>query len=209
MFFQQLFPFLKLRFIFLPLQSTFHSCFQFKHAKIYNNYRGPAVQATKAAAGTKKYDLSKWKYAELRDTINTSCGKCMEVMKNGKLLWLTGNKEIPIWGCNFFYFLAHKLSHSLCYSHLEVKAQLTHKHKGKAYSLNSFCLSLIQVGEEKHGEIVVWAVLMMYFAYIGQNLDLCMQSKEWQCSPFFLKLFFFQQNCKCFIQMIPYNCVLV
>ena len=22
----------------------------------------------------KKYDLSKWKYAELRDTINTSCG---------------------------------------------------------------------------------------------------------------------------------------
>uniref|UniRef100_A0A8B9VUE2 Unconventional myosin-VI n=1 Tax=Anas zonorhyncha TaxID=75864 RepID=A0A8B9VUE2_9AVES len=35
--------------------------------------RGPQVQATKAAAGNKKYDLSKWKYAELRDTINTSC----------------------------------------------------------------------------------------------------------------------------------------
>lgn len=35
--------------------------------------RGPAVQATKAAAGSKKHDLSKWKYAELRDTINTSC----------------------------------------------------------------------------------------------------------------------------------------
>ncbi|XP_074402847.1 unconventional myosin-VI-like [Zonotrichia albicollis] len=35
--------------------------------------RGPAVQATKAAAGTKKHDLSKWKYAELRDTTNTSC----------------------------------------------------------------------------------------------------------------------------------------
>ncbi|XP_042295769.1 unconventional myosin-VI isoform X3 [Sceloporus undulatus] len=35
--------------------------------------RGPAVQATKAAIGTKKHDLSKWKYAELRDTINTSC----------------------------------------------------------------------------------------------------------------------------------------
>ncbi|XP_048701846.2 unconventional myosin-VI isoform X5 [Caretta caretta] len=34
---------------------------------------GPVVQATKAAAGTKKHDLSKWKYAELRDTINTSC----------------------------------------------------------------------------------------------------------------------------------------
>ena len=26
-----------------------------------------------AAAANKKYDLSKWKYAELRDTINTSC----------------------------------------------------------------------------------------------------------------------------------------
>ncbi|NXE54662.1 MYO6 protein, partial [Casuarius casuarius] len=38
-----------------------------------NNCRGPLVQATKAAAGTKKHDLSKWKYAELRDTINTSC----------------------------------------------------------------------------------------------------------------------------------------
>ncbi|XP_060061396.1 unconventional myosin-VI isoform X3 [Erinaceus europaeus] len=34
---------------------------------------GPAVQATKAAAGSKKHDLSNWKYAELRDTINTSC----------------------------------------------------------------------------------------------------------------------------------------
>uniref|UniRef100_A0A4W6D8R9 Unconventional myosin-VI n=1 Tax=Lates calcarifer TaxID=8187 RepID=A0A4W6D8R9_LATCA len=36
---------------------------------------GPQVQATKAAAGVKKYDLSKWKYAELRDVINTSCGE--------------------------------------------------------------------------------------------------------------------------------------
>ncbi|CAL8273108.1 unnamed protein product [Merluccius merluccius] len=35
--------------------------------------RGPQVLATKAAAGVKKYDLSKWKYAELRDVINTSC----------------------------------------------------------------------------------------------------------------------------------------
>uniref|UniRef100_A0AAQ4PVC4 Unconventional myosin-VI n=1 Tax=Gasterosteus aculeatus aculeatus TaxID=481459 RepID=A0AAQ4PVC4_GASAC len=34
---------------------------------------GPQVQATQAAAGVKKYDLSKWKYAELRDVINTSC----------------------------------------------------------------------------------------------------------------------------------------
>uniref|UniRef100_A0A8C9ZKN3 Unconventional myosin-VI n=1 Tax=Sander lucioperca TaxID=283035 RepID=A0A8C9ZKN3_SANLU len=36
-------------------------------------FMGPQVQATKAAAGVKKYDLSKWKYAELRDVINTSC----------------------------------------------------------------------------------------------------------------------------------------
>ncbi|XP_048841048.1 myosin VIa isoform X4 [Brienomyrus brachyistius] len=35
--------------------------------------RGPQVQATKAASGAKKYELSKWKYAELRDAINTSC----------------------------------------------------------------------------------------------------------------------------------------
>uniref|UniRef100_A0A674BTT7 Unconventional myosin-VI n=1 Tax=Salmo trutta TaxID=8032 RepID=A0A674BTT7_SALTR len=34
--------------------------------------RGPQVQALKAA-GVRKYDLSKWKYAELRDVINTSC----------------------------------------------------------------------------------------------------------------------------------------
>ncbi|XP_062406207.1 myosin VIa isoform X3 [Sardina pilchardus] len=35
---------------------------------------GPQVQANKAAAAaTKKYELSKWKYAELRDAINTSC----------------------------------------------------------------------------------------------------------------------------------------
>ena len=27
-----------------------------------------------SAAGSKKFDLSKWKYAELRDAINTSCG---------------------------------------------------------------------------------------------------------------------------------------
>ncbi|XP_048841049.1 myosin VIa isoform X5 [Brienomyrus brachyistius] len=35
--------------------------------------KGPQVQATKAASGAKKYELSKWKYAELRDAINTSC----------------------------------------------------------------------------------------------------------------------------------------
>ncbi|XP_051781507.1 myosin VIa isoform X3 [Erpetoichthys calabaricus] len=34
---------------------------------------GPQVQANKATVGSKKYELSKWKYAELRDAINTSC----------------------------------------------------------------------------------------------------------------------------------------
>uniref|UniRef100_A0A8C7SX36 Unconventional myosin-VI n=1 Tax=Oncorhynchus mykiss TaxID=8022 RepID=A0A8C7SX36_ONCMY len=37
-----------------------------------SNCRGSQVQALKAG-GVKKYDLSKWKYAELRDVINTSC----------------------------------------------------------------------------------------------------------------------------------------
>ncbi|XP_053334100.1 myosin VIa isoform X2 [Clarias gariepinus] len=35
--------------------------------------RGRQSQSTKAAPSTKKHDLSKWKYAELRDAINTSC----------------------------------------------------------------------------------------------------------------------------------------
>uniref|UniRef100_A0A8D3DP45 Unconventional myosin-VI n=1 Tax=Scophthalmus maximus TaxID=52904 RepID=A0A8D3DP45_SCOMX len=43
------------------------------HVQSVPCHRGPQVQATKAAAGVKKYDLSKWKYAELRDVINTSC----------------------------------------------------------------------------------------------------------------------------------------
>ncbi|XP_058611318.1 myosin VIa isoform X3 [Onychostoma macrolepis] len=33
----------------------------------------PQVAATNAQVDVKKYELSKWKYAELRDTINTSC----------------------------------------------------------------------------------------------------------------------------------------
>uniref|UniRef100_A0A673L332 Unconventional myosin-VI n=1 Tax=Sinocyclocheilus rhinocerous TaxID=307959 RepID=A0A673L332_9TELE len=36
------------------------------------SYRSSSL-ANKVAAGVKKYDLSKWKYAELRDAINTSC----------------------------------------------------------------------------------------------------------------------------------------
>ncbi|XP_043075151.1 myosin VIa isoform X2 [Puntigrus tetrazona] len=35
--------------------------------------RGPQVSATNAQADVKKFELSKWKYAELRDAINTSC----------------------------------------------------------------------------------------------------------------------------------------
>ncbi|XP_029649118.1 unconventional myosin-VI isoform X3 [Octopus sinensis] len=35
--------------------------------------RSAAVLAQRQAAAQKKYDLSKWKYAELRDAINTSC----------------------------------------------------------------------------------------------------------------------------------------
>ncbi|XP_048062144.1 myosin VIa isoform X3 [Megalobrama amblycephala] len=35
--------------------------------------RAPQVTATNAQAEVKKYELSKWKYAELRDVINTSC----------------------------------------------------------------------------------------------------------------------------------------
>ncbi|XP_058611317.1 myosin VIa isoform X2 [Onychostoma macrolepis] len=35
--------------------------------------RSPQVAATNAQVDVKKYELSKWKYAELRDTINTSC----------------------------------------------------------------------------------------------------------------------------------------
>ena len=35
--------------------------------------RSSLVTAQREAAANKKHDLSKWKYAELRDTINTSC----------------------------------------------------------------------------------------------------------------------------------------
>uniref|UniRef100_A0A671KYV3 Unconventional myosin-VI n=1 Tax=Sinocyclocheilus anshuiensis TaxID=1608454 RepID=A0A671KYV3_9TELE len=44
-----------------------------KIAKTLTELTGAQVQANKVAAGVKKYDLSKWKYAELRDAINTSC----------------------------------------------------------------------------------------------------------------------------------------
>ncbi|XP_053396881.1 unconventional myosin-VI-like isoform X2 [Mercenaria mercenaria] len=40
---------------------------------IDNSVRSEAVMAQRAAAAGQKHDLSKWKYAELRDAINTSC----------------------------------------------------------------------------------------------------------------------------------------
>lgn len=47
--------------------------------------RGPQVQASKAAANAKKFELSKWKYAELRDAINTSCGELFPVEASSEL----------------------------------------------------------------------------------------------------------------------------
>lgn len=35
--------------------------------------RSENVRAQQQALGKQKYDLSKWKYSELRDAINTSC----------------------------------------------------------------------------------------------------------------------------------------
>jgi myosin-6 len=43
--------------------------------------RSDVVMLQRAAYAGKKYDLSKWKYSELRDTINTSCDiELLEVM---------------------------------------------------------------------------------------------------------------------------------
>ena len=36
---------------------------------------GYAEKLQQQATAANKFDLAKWKYAELRDTINTSCGK--------------------------------------------------------------------------------------------------------------------------------------
>lgn len=54
--------------------------FRLKHfsdsdSKIYFIFRGRSenVRAQQQALGKQKYDLSKWKYSELRDAINTSC----------------------------------------------------------------------------------------------------------------------------------------
>jgi len=40
---------------------------------VCSRYRSEQVRNQQAAMSNKKYDLSKWKYSELRDAINTSC----------------------------------------------------------------------------------------------------------------------------------------
>lgn len=50
----------------------------FQSTKIaYNTIfsRSAAVLNQRASQANKKFDLGKWKYAELRDAINTSCGR--------------------------------------------------------------------------------------------------------------------------------------
>lgn len=49
--------------------------------------RSERVRMQQAMAGKQKYDLSKWKYSELRDTINTSCDiELLEVMTSRGLI---------------------------------------------------------------------------------------------------------------------------
>lgn len=47
-------------------------------------FRSENVRAQQQALGKQKYDLSKWKYSELRDAINTSCDiELLEVSRIG------------------------------------------------------------------------------------------------------------------------------
>jgi len=46
---------------------------QLEEVSPQDNRRSELVRSVQAAQGKQKYDLSKWKYSELRDTINTSC----------------------------------------------------------------------------------------------------------------------------------------
>ncbi|GFS27455.1 unconventional myosin-VI-like [Elysia marginata] len=52
--------------------------------------RSEAVMAARQAASLKKFDLTKWKYAELRDAINTSCAEAPPVPSRG------GNTTGPV-----------------------------------------------------------------------------------------------------------------
>uniref|UniRef100_A0A8C2HDU8 Unconventional myosin-VI n=1 Tax=Cyprinus carpio TaxID=7962 RepID=A0A8C2HDU8_CYPCA len=53
-----------------PVEATLRSLRSFP---VSLGHWAPQVTATNAQADVKKYELSKWKYAELRDVINTSC----------------------------------------------------------------------------------------------------------------------------------------
>lgn len=67
------------------------------------------MQANKVAAGVKKYDLSKWKYAELRDAINTSCGRSNQSpqsdLRTSCLLEAVHVKKHVILETNMYYFV--------------------------------------------------------------------------------------------------------
>jgi len=56
--------------------------------------RSENVRAQQQALGKQKFDLSKWKYSELRDAINTSCDiELLEVSR----LYCRSLKNILIW----------------------------------------------------------------------------------------------------------------
>lgn len=57
-----------------------------------SSHRSENVRAQQQALGKQKYDLSKWKYSELRDAINTSCDiELLEV--SFRLIALSLNKR--------------------------------------------------------------------------------------------------------------------
>ncbi|KAK7866674.1 hypothetical protein R5R35_006058 [Gryllus longicercus] len=49
------------------------ACTEVKNSTPNKFNRSPLVRSIQEAQGKQKYDLTKWKYSELRDTINTSC----------------------------------------------------------------------------------------------------------------------------------------
>lgn len=53
------------------------------------------------AANKGKYDLSKWKYSELRDTINTSCDIDLLEVSNNKVLAIQ-NSVSYLWNYQIF-----------------------------------------------------------------------------------------------------------
>ncbi len=55
--------------------------------------RSSAVRSQQEEAAKKKHDLSKWKYAELRDAINTSCGRWPQHIHS--IQQSPSNKDMP------------------------------------------------------------------------------------------------------------------